>query len=107
MTRIELAPQVLDDIDRFIEHMERFDVAEIPRRIGEIIQALDILRHSPRIGRPVRGGQRELLIGRDSGAYVALYRHVADLDTVFILALRSQRERGFKSRPRGSDLSGP
>jgi plasmid stabilization system protein ParE len=99
MTRIELAPQVLDDFDRFIAHMERLDVAEILRRIEEIIQAVEILRHSPRIGRPVRKGKRELLIGRGSRAYIALYRYVADIDTVFVLALRSQREKGFDNLP--------
>ena len=40
--------------------------------------------------------QRELLIGRHSRAYVALYRFVPDIDTVVVLALRSQRESGFK-----------
>jgi toxin ParE1/3/4 len=96
MTRIELAPEVLDDFDRFAEHLARFEVPDIPARVAEIIQAIDILSHSPLIGRPVRGGKRELLIGRDSRAYVALYRYLADIDTVFVLALRSQRESGFK-----------
>jgi toxin ParE1/3/4 len=96
MTRIELAPEVLDDFDRFAEHLTRFEVPDIPARVAEIIQAIDILSHSPLIGRPVRGGKRELLIGRDSRAYVALYRYLADIDTVFVLALRSQRESGFK-----------
>jgi toxin ParE1/3/4 len=96
MTRIELAPEVLDDFDRFAEHLTRFEVSDIPARVAEIIQAIDILSHSPLIGRPVRGGKRELLIGRDSRAYVALYRYLADIDTVFVLALRSQRESGFK-----------
>jgi toxin ParE1/3/4 len=28
--------------------------------------------------------------------YVALYRYASEIDTVFILALRSQREAGYK-----------
>ena len=36
----------------------------------------------------------ELIIGRDSHGYVALYRYVAAIDTVFVLAIRGQREAG-------------
>jgi hypothetical protein len=39
---------------------------------------------------------RELLIGRESRGYVALYRFVAAIDTVFVLAVRRQRESGYK-----------
>jgi toxin ParE1/3/4 len=96
MTRIELAPDVLDDFERIIDHLQRYEVEDIPGRMAEIVQAMDILSHSPLIGRPVKTGQRELLIGRDSRAYVALCRFVPDIDAVFVLALRSQRESGFK-----------
>ena len=96
MTRIELAPQVFDDFDRFFDHTAQFDAEAGPERIGEILQAIQILAHSPQIGRPVKGGKRELVIGRATRGYVALYRDVASIDTVFVLALRSQRERGYK-----------
>jgi plasmid stabilization system protein ParE len=96
MTRIELAPELVDDFDRIIDHLLRHQVEDIPARIAGIVQALDILTHSPLIGRPAGAGQRELLIGRNARAYVALYRFVPDIDTVFVLALRSQRESGFK-----------
>jgi len=52
------------------------------------------------IGRPVRGGKRELVIGQASRGYVALYRYVAGVETVFVLALRAQREAGYKARRR-------
>lgn len=96
MTRIELAPEVLEDFDRIVDHLLRHEVEDIPARMAGIMQALDILTHSPLIGRPAKLGQRELLIGRNSRAYVALYRFVPDIDTVFVLALHSQRESGFK-----------
>ncbi|MGJ7497390.1 type II toxin-antitoxin system RelE/ParE family toxin [Variovorax sp. RT4R15] len=98
MTQIELAPEVLDDFVRFIEHLARFDGIDIPHRLSEVMQTIEILGHSPLIGRPVKAGKRELLIGRGSRAYVALYRYVVNIDTVFILALRSQREVGFKRK---------
>ncbi len=99
MARIELAPEVLDDFNRFFEHMATFGVEDVAVRISEIVQAIDILTHSPLIGRTVRDGKRELVIGRDSHGYVALYRFVPDIDTVFVLAIRSQREQGYRREP--------
>lgn len=92
---MELASEVLDDFDRFLDHMAQFEVPDAPDRIDEIIQAIQILTRSPQVGRPVRGGNRELVIGRGSRGYVALYRFIARLDTVFILAIRSQREADY------------
>ena len=96
MTRIELAPEVFDDFDRFFEYIIQYDPDSAPERIGEILEAIQILTHSPQIGRPVKGGKRELVIGRASRGHVALYQYVAQIDTAFVLAVRSQREVGFK-----------
>ena len=96
MARIELAPEVLDDFDRIFEHLSSFEAEHIPQRIAEIVDAVQVLEHSPMIGRPVKGGKRELVIGGGSHGYVALYRFVNAVDTVFVLAVRSQRESGYK-----------
>lgn len=96
MTRIELAPEVFDDFDRFFDHIALVDPGSAPERIGAIIDAIQILRHSPQMGRPVQGGKRELVIGRAARGYVALYHYLEAIDTVFVLAVRSQREVGFK-----------
>jgi len=96
VARIELVPEVFDDFDRFFDHLAEFEVDDAPERIGEIIEALQLLAHSPLVGRKVKGGKRELVIGQGSRGYVALYRFVPDIDTAFVLAIRSQRESGFK-----------
>ena len=96
MTRIALALEVLDDFDRFFDHIAQHDPESAPERIDTILEALRILTLSPLIGRPVRGGKRELVIGRASRGYVALYHYVAAMYTVFVLALRSQQGAGFK-----------
>jgi toxin ParE1/3/4 len=98
VARIELAPEVLDDFDRFLDHLARFEVGDALQRIADIIQALEILVTSPLIGRPVRGGKRELVIGRSARGYVALYRHVPAVDIVVVLAFRSHREGGYAPR---------
>ena len=98
MARIELAPEVLGDFARFFDPMAEFEVTDGPERIAEIVEAVQVLANSPLIGRPVKGGKRELVVGAASPGYVALYRFVADVDTVFVLAFRSQCESGFKRR---------
>ena len=97
MTRIEMAPAVFDDFDRFFDYIAQVDAGSAPDYIGGIVKAVQVLATSPMIGQPVKGGKRELVIGRASRGYVALYRYVAPLDTVFMLAMRSQRESGYKS----------
>ena len=95
MSRIELAPEVADDFARILDYLAKLQVENPLLRIREIIDALNVLEHNPMIGRPVNNDKRELVIGRRSHGYVALYRYVAKVDTVFVLAVRSQREAGF------------
>jgi plasmid stabilization system protein ParE len=95
MARIELAPEIQDDFDRVLDHLSEYAVEDAPGRIREIIQAIDVLEHNPHIGRPVLADTRELVIGRRVRGYVALYRYIEQIDTVFVLAIRSQREAGY------------
>src|SRR6266446_8107152 len=95
MARIELAPVIQGDFDRILDHLSVQAVDDAPGRIREIIQAIDVLQHNPLIGRPVSADTRELVIGRRARGYVALYRYIERADTVFVLAIRSQRETGY------------
>ena len=95
MSRIELAPEVGDDLDRILEHLIQHQGADASSRIEDIIRAIDVLERNPLIGRPARADLRELVIGRRARGYVALYRYVAELDTVFVLAIRGQKEAGY------------
>lgn len=98
MSRIELAPEVGEDFERIFDRLAEFDVADIPVRLQEIMQAIAVLEHNPLIGRPVNAlddDKRELVIGRHARGYVALYRYIAEIDTVFVLALRGQCEAGY------------
>lgn len=95
MSRVELAPEVGDDFDRILDHLARYEVEEPASRIREIVEAINVLESNPLIGRPARDGKRELVIGRRAHGYLAVYRYVGELDTVFVLAVRSHREAGF------------
>ena len=94
MSRIELAPQVGDDLDRIMEHLFQNQIADATLRFVDILKAIDVLEHNPLIGRVVRADLRELVIGRRARGYAALYKYVAELDTVFVLAVRGQKEAG-------------
>ena len=96
MARIELAPEVGDDFERILEHLTQYEVENTAARVRDIIQAIDVLTTNPFIGRSAAGNSRELIIGRRAQGYVALYRYVPEIDTVFILAIRNQREAGYK-----------
>lgn len=98
MARVRLVPAVFDDLDRIVEHLHRHDVEDAEARGEQIISALDVLADNPLIGRPAGEDRRELVIGRDARGYIALYRYVALLDTVFVVAIRAQREAGY-ARP--------
>jgi plasmid stabilization system protein ParE len=95
MARIELVPKIQDDFDRILDHLSEHSIEDAPGRIREIIQAINVLQHNPLIGRPVSADTRELVIGRRARGYVALYRYIEQADTVFVLAIRSQREAGY------------
>ena len=95
MSRIELASEMGVDFDRILDHLAQYQVENPALRIQEIIAALNVLEHNPMIGRPANNDKRELVIGRSSHGYVALYRYIVEIDTVFVLAVRSQLEAGY------------
>ena len=95
MARVEMAPEVLDDFDRILEYQAKHKGADGAARMTEILHAIDVLAHNPLIGRPVANGKRELVMGRNTRGFLALYQYVNEIDTVFVLAVGSQREAGY------------
>lgn len=93
--RIEFAPEIVDDFDRIIEHLQECDLPDVAPRVLDIVRAIDVLERNPLIGRLAENDNRELVIGRDARGYVALYRFIPELDTVFVLAIRGQKEAGY------------
>jgi hypothetical protein len=59
-----------------------------------IVRAISVLEHNPLIGGPAKNDLRELIIGHGAHGYIALYRYVPEIDTVFLLAIRSRRQAG-------------
>lgn len=94
MACVEMA-EVVDDFDRILEFLSRHLVADAAARVMGIVPAIDVPAHNPLIGRSVMRGKRELVIGRKVHGFLALYQCVDDIDTVFVPAVRSQREAGY------------
>jgi plasmid stabilization system protein ParE len=94
MARVEFLPGVYEDLQRVISHLEQHEAEHTHDRLGALVSASDVLTNNPLIGRPTRDDLRELVIGRGARGYFALYWYVVALDTVFVLAIRAQREAG-------------
>ena len=97
MTRIEMAPEVFDDFDRFFDYIAQVDAGSTPERIGGIVEAVQVSATSPMIGRPVKGGKRELVIGWASRGYVALYRYVGRLTQFLCWPCEASENQGTKA----------
>ncbi len=68
------------------------------RRAGQAIgHYFSILEAEPEIGRPIDDipALRELVIPFGDSGYVALYRYDKTTDTVYVLAVRHQKEAGY------------
>jgi plasmid stabilization system protein ParE len=97
MNEVLYTEQALNDLERVSDFLLDSDRAAALATVGIIFEALDILTHSPEIGRKIRGGNRELVISRGSSGYLALYRFLPVQQRVLVLAVRHQRESGYKS----------
>jgi plasmid stabilization system protein ParE len=95
VAQVILSARLQEDFERIFDFLFQHAPETAVDRIEAIIAALDVLESSPLIGRPVENGKRELVIATGAGGYLALYRFVPELDTVFVLGVRSQREFGF------------
>jgi plasmid stabilization system protein ParE len=88
--------QALLDLERLGEFLVAMDPQAAEQTATLIFEAVEILARHPEIGRKVHGGQRELVISRGQTGYLALYRFLPHMDRVLVLALRHQRESGYK-----------
>jgi plasmid stabilization system protein ParE len=98
LSRVVLSRKVQHDFDRIFDHLFERAPEHAATRIESIIAAVDVLATSPLIGRPVPAGQRELIISSGASGFLALYRYDPVADTIYVLAVRSQRERDYKPR---------
>ena len=95
MAVVEFSARALADIDRLAEFLLEEHPREAARTAALIIDAVDMLREHPLIGRPAEHDLRELVISRGHTGYLALYAWDEAADRVLVLAIRHQREAGY------------
>ncbi len=95
---IAYAEEALDDLERIFEFNAERDPAGASRHIDAVRDAVSILERHPQVGRPVAGGEslRELIVSHGATGYVVLYEHSPAEDLVRIVAVRHQREAGYR-----------
>lgn len=96
MTELVYTAQALVDLERLSDFLLEADPQAAQDTAVLIFEALEILVQHPEMGRKVHFGQRELVISRGRTGYLALYRFLPHLDRILVLALRHQRESGYK-----------
>jgi addiction module RelE/StbE family toxin len=84
------------DLDRLVAFVAQQGHPAAEQVVNLIAEAVELLEHHPLVGRPAEHDLRELVISRGKTGYVALYDYDADDDIVVILAIRHQREAGYR-----------
>lgn len=95
---ILFAEEALADLEHIFSFNLDFDSEWAIRQIELIERAVLILEEHPRIGRPVSGEIRELVISFGKAGYIALYQYEEVDHLVRILAVRHPREAGYRGR---------
>ncbi len=94
-TRWQLTTEAADDLERLTDFLLESAPEAALDTVSIVLDGLSILAQHPLVGRPLPGGQRELVISRGRTGYLALYRYDAQADVVLVLALRHQRESDY------------
>lgn len=96
MPLVRFSERALTDLERLFEFLVARDPNAATQAGARIIDATAILANHPLVGRAIEGEMRELVISYGKSGYVALYRFLPHEDRVDILAIRHQREAGFR-----------
>jgi plasmid stabilization system protein ParE len=84
------------DLDRLAGFLLESGPAAAAATYELLIDAIRVLENHPLIGRPAEGGMRELVISRGKSGYLALYLYRESDNQAIVLAIRHQREAGYK-----------
>ena len=96
MAKLIYSERAFSDLERLTDFLLESDPSAAVETVGLIAEAVAVLIRHPLIGRPVEHDLRELVISRGRTGYVALYSFEQDQEAVLILAIRHQREAGYR-----------
>jgi plasmid stabilization system protein ParE len=95
---IVFAEEALADLERIFEFNFGREPATALEHVAKVRSAVMILDQHPEIGRICESGSRlrELIISHGKSGYVALYEHSQTEKLIRVLAIRHQREAGYR-----------
>jgi plasmid stabilization system protein ParE len=93
MARIKWLPEAIDDFERLYYFLLDNDVDAANKAANSILKGTDLLKDTPRIGRPMpdNDGKREIFVAFGAGAYVIRYKFETE-DTIVIIRIWHSRE---------------
>jgi plasmid stabilization system protein ParE len=97
LARLIYAAEALGDLERLTDFLLETDPVAAASTVDLIEEAVSVLRRHPLIGRAAEAGLRELVISRGRSGYLALYSYEPEIDVVFVLAVRHQKEVGYRA----------
>ena len=95
---IVFAEEAFDDLEQIFDFNFERDPATALAHIDAVRSAILILEAHPRIGRQIGAGStlRELVISHGQSGYIALYEHAPAEQLIRVVAIRHQREAGYR-----------
>lgn len=96
MARVEVTARALRDLERLFDFLAAEDSALARRQIASVRRAFELLADHPLLGRTAEDGRREIVLSRGRYGYIAKYRWLPADEVVLILAVRHQREAGYR-----------
>jgi plasmid stabilization system protein ParE len=90
----------LGDLERILDYVTKHDPTSAVEHFDRIHSANSVLDQHPEIGRPVGGAStlRELVVSQGKTGYVALYEYARGIQLVRVVAIRHQREAGYRGQ---------
>jgi plasmid stabilization system protein ParE len=96
VAKVVYAGRALDHLEQAFDFIRRENPAAANDAVRAITSAVALLAEHPLAGRRVHGDIRELVISYGATGFVALYRFLPLQQEVRILAVRHQRELGYR-----------
>jgi plasmid stabilization system protein ParE len=96
VARVEVTERAMSDLERLFDFIAHEDPARARTQLLSVRRALELLADHPLLGREAEEGRRELLLSRGRYGYIAKCRWLPAEDVVLILAVRHQREAGYR-----------
>ncbi|WP_342119779.1 type II toxin-antitoxin system RelE/ParE family toxin [Pseudoduganella sp. OTU4001] len=99
MARIAYSATALCNLEGIADFLATDSEQAALHALDLIDDAISMLARHPLVGRPAENHLRELVISQGRTGYIALYAYDSAQDVILVLAVRHQREAGFRYNP--------